>query len=244
MCSIITGDETGLLKYVSGKSYTRFGEQSRELGVIDMRIINTSTSSAHSETKIVVLRKNSSLEAWKIDEDDHQLKPFDSLIVDVDQPVGILPVIDSSDNQNHRVIVYGKDGSICISRLTDSGLVSINMRASYPNNSSIKAYELQSADDMEIKKNTISIRSPLSAGASCHGGVVFGGQENDLMLYDVNTFQATWQAKNVPHDKLSLRVPVWITAVDFLKPMECDVSTGALIVTGTGKQPIRQLYHQ
>ena len=38
----------------------------------------------------------------------------------------------------------------------------------------------------------------------------FGGRENDLGLFDVEKQETIFTARNVPHDWLNLRVPVWI----------------------------------
>ncbi|XP_014259973.1 WD repeat-containing protein 74 [Cimex lectularius] len=43
-----------------------------------------------------------------------------------------------------------------------------------------------------------------------------GGKENDLKIWDINTGATTFTAKNVRHDELELRVPVWVTDIVFL----------------------------
>ncbi|TPX43186.1 hypothetical protein SeMB42_g00245 [Synchytrium endobioticum] len=62
-----------------------------------------------------------------------------------------------------------------------------------------------------------------------------GGDERDLCIWDLNTvssssengkFQPTWKAKNVPHDFLDLRVPIWITDLEYLTPSQLVTSTG------------------
>ncbi len=40
-----------------------------------------------------------------------------------------------------------------------------------------------------------------------------GGRENDLAVWDIEKQATVFSAKNVKHDKLNLRVPVWITGV-------------------------------
>ena len=47
--------------------------------------------------------------------------------------------------------------------------------------------------------------------------VVTGGKENDLQLWDVSNLEKgpLFRAKNVPHDKLELRVPIWVTDMCF-----------------------------
>ncbi|BES88408.1 WD domain, G-beta repeat [Nesidiocoris tenuis] len=55
--------------------------------------------------------------------------------------------------------------------------------------------------------------------ASPGGGVTIAtsGKENDLKLWDLATMKQTFNAKNVRHDELELRVPVWVTDIAFLQ---------------------------
>lgn len=66
------------------------------------------------------------------------------------------------------------------------------------------------------------------------GLLALGGREADLQLWDVEQGTVAWKAKNVAHDELELRVPVWITAVDFLAE-----GGGHEMVTGTGHKHLR-----
>jgi len=44
-----------------------------------------------------------------------------------------------------------------------------------------------------------------------HRWVAVGGREHDLKVWDLETQQNVWKARNVKHDFLDMRVPVWIT---------------------------------
>lgn len=48
------------------------------------------------------------------------------------------------------------------------------------------------------------------------GALAVGGPEHDLSLWDVETGVPTFQARNVPNTTLDLRVPVWVSALQFL----------------------------
>ena len=107
----------------------------------------------------------------------------------------------------------------------------------------------------------IDVTSAPTPGAFCacvglEDGFAIGGKENDLKIYDlsspssfdafaggVNTDTPTcvWRAKNVPHDNLSLRHPVWITDVKLRYPVDCGNCSvnGAQLVTGTAYKQIR-----
>ncbi|RKO86514.1 WD40-repeat-containing domain protein, partial [Blyttiomyces helicus] len=74
-----------------------------------------------------------------------------------------------------------------------------------------------------------------------------GGNERDLSVWDLRkseppsdadadapspetplhrTLQPTWKAKNVKHDNLDMRVPVWITALKWLSPTRIVTASG------------------
>lgn len=46
--------------------------------------------------------------------------------------------------------------------------------------------------------------------------IATGGQENELKLFDLEKKVQIFTAKNVPHDMLQLRMPVWISDICFL----------------------------
>merc|ERR1711968_116234 len=79
-------------------------------------------------------------------------------------------------------------------------------------------------------------RGPISAGAARAQTAVFGGKENDIQLWDLTTQGVMWKAKNVSNDKLSLRVPIYVTAVKYLGS---DNAVASRIITGTGYKQIR-----
>lgn len=63
--------------------------------------------------------------------------------------------------------------------------------------------------------------------------IATGGKENALKLWDLNKSDApVFSSKNVRDDWLNLRVPVWVTKVQFL-------SDGRRVVTGTGHNHVR-----
>jgi len=49
------------------------------------------------------------------------------------------------------------------------------------------------------------------------GFVATGGKEMGLKLWDCETKQKRFQAKNVKHDFLDMRVPIWVTDIQFLR---------------------------
>lgn len=47
-----------------------------------------------------------------------------------------------------------------------------------------------------------------------------GGRENPLKLWDLNTQKNIFMSKNIPHDELQLRVPIWVSDMTFLSNSE------------------------
>lgn len=90
---------------------------------------------------------------------------------------------------------------------------------------------------------SFAVPGPVSACAVTTAGAVFGGKENDVQMYDLHTQQLVWKAKNVPNDKLNLRIPVWITAIDSLQGGgDTCLSTPSLskqFLTGTAYKQVR-----
>ena len=64
-----------------------------------------------------------------------------------------------------------------------------------------------------------------------------GGKEHDLNLWSLETQQVLFKAKNVTHDKLDMRVPVWIKDLRFLSVP--GNSNGHRVVVGTGHRHVR-----
>ncbi|KJE91284.1 hypothetical protein CAOG_02443 [Capsaspora owczarzaki ATCC 30864] len=65
--------------------------------------------------------------------------------------------------------------------------------------------------------------------------IATGGNESDLRVWDVtNTAAPVFQAKNLPHDNTELRVPVWITDLNFIPN-----TSAQQVVVGTAYKEIR-----
>ncbi|CAI5741490.1 unnamed protein product [Hyaloperonospora brassicae] len=64
-----------------------------------------------------------------------------------------------------------------------------------------------------------------------------GGKEHDLNLWSLETQQVLFKAKNVTHNKLDMRVPVWVKDLRFLSTP--GTSNGHRVVVGTGYQCVR-----
>lgn len=68
-------------------------------------------------------------------------------------------------------------------------------------------------------EHVIDVGGPLEKMKQCPrllNTVAVGGKEKDLQLWDVESSKCTFAAKNVRHDNLDLRVPVWVSDIDFM----------------------------
>lgn len=168
-----------------------------------------------NRSQFALVRKSGAVEYWEhslLEDGDHDLSNLRSMNCGVEQATGIVPLYASNKYDSPSSLIYNANGDFTI-----------------------------------LKHNTMidqiartQVKGPISAVTSCaSGGVALGGQENDLNFFDSNTQQSIWSAKNVPFDKLRLRVPVWITAIAIFNPEQTSLSSGAKVLTGTGHKQIR-----
>ncbi|TMW68939.1 hypothetical protein Poli38472_001095 [Pythium oligandrum] len=66
--------------------------------------------------------------------------------------------------------------------------------------------------------------------------IATGGKERDLNIWSLERQEAIFKAKNVTHDKLDMRVPVWVKDLHFLSQ---GSSNGHRVVVGTGHRHLR-----
>ena len=244
----ITGDETGLIKLLdlTQNQYYTYGEQSRTLGVeslswIDLGGTSSSSSSSSSASAaaeddddeqdvgeeedetaattgltkaFAALRCNGSIEAWK-----HQPGVLTKMCTKS------IPALGNGSKLTQLQRIDGASTVLCVSK---TGEVFMNKLVASSSSSTWKWNEISS----------FQVRGPISACATCNGAAAFGGNENDVILYDLTTQQELWSAKNVPYDSLRMRVPIWVVALSFLQP-STHTATDAQFVTGTGHKHVR-----
>lgn len=211
----IVGDENGLLKLVdinNEGAYTSYGEQSRENSVTGLCWQDQDAAFWSSKT-------DGSCELWRVA--DSALTCAASVQLNF-SPAGIVRCV----NRNTGVVCYSSTGDIQILKLKKSGN-GISSKASYHSN--------PTGHLTEAGKGTYDI----SDCRSCSDGIGFGGKENDLQLMDLATGAVVWKARNVANDFLSLRQPIFVNRLAFLHPETDSVSSGALVVVGTGHKQVR-----
>jgi WD40 repeat protein len=104
------------------------------------------------------------------------------------------------------------------------------------------------SDHLLIIQGTVEIRSwptgeivsAFQAGTGVEGGSLFsndprklavGGKNLDLKIWDIETRQTTFKAKNVPNDSLDIAVPIWIT--------DASWNNDGIVFTSTAYNQIR-----
>ena len=172
-CSVLTGDETGLLKYIrineSNNIITSYGEQSRSRGIIGLDWVERNKISA-------VLRKNGDFEIWNVyneSNDDDENDNEDKLALtkqihleSLSQPVGCVTYrTNNSSSVSDKLIAYSNNGTSVI-----VDLLSLNL------------------------DHTMSLNGPISCGtvnsnSSSSKLFAYGGNENDLKIFDINSLK-------------------------------------------------------
>jgi hypothetical protein len=211
----VVGDENGLLKLVdinNDGAYTSYGEQSRASSLTGL-CWQTQDESFWST------KADGSCELWRVA--DSALTCSASAQVDF-SPAGIVRCV----NESTGVVCYSSSGDIQIMKVKKSG-GGISTKAAYHTNPTGHISEAAKG-----KYNVSDCRS-------CSDGIGFGGRENDLQLMDIVTGAVVWKARNMPNDFLSLRQPIFVNRLAFVNPETDSVSSGAMVVVGTGHKQVR-----
>ncbi|CAM9802466.1 unnamed protein product [Pylaiella littoralis] len=218
---IITADETGLVKVVrleSGECLAVSpGEQSRAHAVRRICYDHPASATSHHHhqpsdflARIHIARSAGVVETWDVSQSEREgnndgsvcaLSLRGTAVNCPAAPVALtsLPPTSASSSEAARVLTCNGEGEVQISCAGPDGI-----------------------SNDEATSTRFSIRGPISAAVAVGTGggaggaglsLAAGGKENDLKTWDVDTGQCTWKAKNVPHDFLDLRQPVWITTL-------------------------------
>jgi ribosome biogenesis protein NSA1 len=212
---ILTGDETGLLKFVAARSKAgihSYGQQSRAAAIKGLCWLD------YENKQFASFRSNGILDSWKMNGGEvlHQNSVHISNIKD---PAGVVHLRNKVGSRDP-LICYGAEGDICLVQVENSD-------------------EASNGDLVFDELSTLQLKGPLSTCEPFTNGLACGGKENDVVLYSLETQQVEWTAKNVPHDYLKLRVPIWIRGISFLRPHPQNTSSDALFATGTGYRHVR-----
>lgn len=100
-----------------------------------------------------------------------------------------------------------------------------------------------SDDDDEAGVEQFTVAGPVAAADVSRDMAQFcwGGRENDLKIRDMASGSVTYKARNVPHDDLDMRVPVWVRGARFLPPQAAAGGSkpGTVVAVVTGHHHVR-----
>ncbi|CAI5734732.1 unnamed protein product [Peronospora destructor] len=218
---VLVGDETGLLKSIElEKNEQRIlssltHPQSRSRGIQRLCWYADERLEANSERNVVLARANGVVESYEAShgksantrKETDWSWPKQDKEKDTSSCIG-LDVVQKFGS----VVQCAVNGDVCVrSTLQDAG-----RPAGFNVGGNLNMMRLDSATQTVI-------------------GV--GGKEHDLNLWSLETQQVLFKAKNVTHDKLDMRVPVWIKDLRFLSVP--GNSNGHRAVVGTGHRHVR-----
>jgi WD40 repeat protein len=109
--------------------------------------------------------------------------------------------------------------------------------AVFATSGAIASYERGDGGKIKEVGEVVPVRGPLSAVCLSGAMLAAGGNENDVQVWDRATRQMAWAGKNVPNDFLSLRIPIWITGLSFMRTN--DTYSEHELVAGTGHKHVR-----
>lgn len=202
----ISGDESGLLKFITLDSGENGGASVSSYGQQSRTESVQSLAWIERDKSFVALRSTGECQLWSCDKTSQSMQYMASC--DTGLKNSGVTVVRVGD-KNETLCCVGSNG--------DLSMMTHNLTGD------VTKYKIHGPISACVTSPRMDI-------------VSFGGRENDLKQFDVTTQQVSWTARNVPHDKLSLRVPVWITAIThFPESSDCD----SLIATGTGYRHVR-----
>ena len=117
-------------------------------------------------------------------------------------------------------ISVGEKGTLCATCVIDNSIITASTKGNF---SIWKQENIQNQVNVTTGDNLSCLKSNGTDLVAC------GGKENPLKIYDINNpDEPIFKSKNVKHDWLQLRVPIWVTGVHFIPD-----SSKVLTVTGT-----------
>lgn len=210
---LVTGDENGLIKrtgfgpHAAKNSETWTKRQARELEITSMVWKNSAT-----ETELLLARRDGAVEVWDAQrhESSHQFRAS-----------GVAPVGVAFSKSTDSIVCCSNRGVVDIW----SGTSQQDEASETPH----KTFTIPTPAASEVLQMRLSpVQEHIFAT---------GGKESPLKLFDINTQQRTFQAKNVPFSYLKLRVPIYIRDLQFVRssPAACAGNTFEVVTVSSHK---------
>ncbi|CAB4490342.1 WD40 repeat-like protein [Rhizophagus irregularis] len=225
---IFTGDETGLVKSITFSENSDYASSPivKTWGKIDRSksIQLMCYTTALEKKKLIVARKNGQIDILDTNDGKISQEFFEAQVT-------------GEHKSSARFVGLFANDSILVT-CTDKGIV---------------RYQSILEDNLSTIETTLTLAPDLCrlrVHPKEHHIFACGGKERELSLWDVNSYKEgicfiktqkkeqkaglVWMSKNVSHDFLDLRVPVWITDLQFLSEQETTK-----LVVGTKYHQIR-----
>lgn len=213
---VLIGDETGLLKSVELETEQQYvissrqQPQARERGVQSMCWYEDENQLAGAQENVVIARANGIVESYASHHGKSAATAAREANWSFSAPAG----------KTVGLGMIQKFGSVV--RCSDVGDVMVK--------NTLK----DAAKPASFSVGPDICRMRIEPSQQTHIGV--GGKERDVSIWSLETQQAVFKAKNVTHDTLDMRVPVWVKDLQFLSH---GSSNGFRAVAGTGYRHVR-----
>jgi len=189
--SVVSGDDTGLLKHVTLASTpvlaSRFGEQAFGGGV------GCLSWGPQGEGMVGAGLDSGAVRFWRMDGGDAAAAHVEYAADDGWGGSCGVVAIRASEGPSSRVSVCDREGRVRLWGWQDDAA--------------------GSSDHGEVARFETAQATAAAQFAADGERVLMGGRGADATVWSLATGQSLYKARNVPHDELDLLVPVWLSAV-------------------------------
>lgn len=232
--SIVVSDETGLIKVINFSKdkpeIQKTGTQSRERNIRQMKWAGPAENVFE---EVVVGCKSGNVEFWNMERAE-VVHTWESK---TENAIVGLEVLTAANDNNSRRLLTCTDAGIAklVSVPKSGGTKEENDAMSDDNN---KTTSSSKKGKKKGKKNTKKDKNLLAewtvgkdlctmrADPTEMKHFATAGNENLLRLWDIETQENIFKARNVPHDFLDMRVPYWVNDLAFMPNDPFKIATG------------------
>uniref|UniRef100_A0AAV1THU9 Ribosome biogenesis protein NSA1 n=1 Tax=Peronospora matthiolae TaxID=2874970 RepID=A0AAV1THU9_9STRA len=222
---VVIGDETGLLKSIElekSEQYivsTREQPQARARGIQRLCWSANEQQAVTEQQNVVLARANGWVESY---EASH------GAILNVSrEPEWSWPMQDKEQDKTRCVGVEVIRTCGSVVQCSDTGDVVVRRMLQDTTQAAAERTQFSVGKALNVMRLEPALQTVIGVG----------GKEHDLNLWSLETQQVLFKAKNVSHNKLDMRVPVWVKDLRFLSTP--GSSNGYRVVVGSGYQCVR-----
>jgi len=125
---------------------------------------------------------------------------------------GVIRLWRPTDGSAAGELETGEEDLVSVRMITKSGVCTL---VSAHKGGKCGAWRLD--EDNEVDSCLFDVPGPVTVmdTSDINGTVLFGGKEREVDVWDLESRTKLWTARNVPHDNLDVRQPVWIKGANF-----------------------------